>query len=386
MGFKRVISDNEWLYIRIQENFHQFNIQFVIAGEGRIFTDQLRKALDVSSANQPLSRSCKQGKYWVDTLKTPTVFEHSDIVDSTSILDHPVLQKSMPLENHTVEIHSFNGGQFFVFQIFHGVMDGKGALMFVRNTFKALNQTSLEILNFFETELAFIEPLEVHQKPFDFKFKYHGIEKYTNPSKGQFSFRRMSVNAEFPNLVPRLCQFFASLSKDSQSKWMIPVDIRRHRRGVVGDSNLTLPIFVYTHKGMTDKDIAGEYLFSLKENQEININNVKIWGVSFGGKFMGKLWAFALLSLQNISRKFAVSGLFSFLGKVNLRDFGTAEFEAKEMFAIPPYQPLTPFTLIVMSYEKRTELLISFSTKYVKSEKIEQYLDQLKREFEHDIF
>lgn len=386
MGFRRKISDNEWLYIRFQENFQQFNIQLVIAGNGRIPKEQFAAALEISSANQPITRSCKQGKFWVDTFKTPPLFEHKETVDSNSILEHPVLQKSMPLDHHTVEIHSFNEGQFFVFQIFHGVMDGKGALMFVKNTFNALNQTSLEILNFHDTEVEFIEPLDVHNTPFDFTFKYNGLEPYKNPGKTEFAFRRMSVNAEFPNLVPRLCQFFASLSVDTHSKWMIPVDIRRHRRGVKSDANLTLPIFVYTNKSMSDKDIVGEYLYSLKENEEININNVRIWGVSFGGKFMGKLWTKALLSLQNMHKKFAVSGLFSFLGKVNLRDFSTEEFIATELFAIPPYQPLTPFTLIVVSHEKRTELIISFSTKYVKSERIEQYLEQLKGEFEHDIF
>lgn len=383
--FKRRISDNEWLYIRFQENFQQFNIQLVVSGNGRIGLDELKKAITVASHVHPLTRCVKKGKFWVDSGNTPPVIVHTDKVDSTTVLKHPSVSELMPIEACTTKIHCFNEGQLIVFQVFHGIMDGKGVLMFIKNVFHALNGRSLEPLNFFGDEAAFIEPLTVNKKPFDLNFSYSGFSEYRNPTKGNFEFKRLTVDGAYTNLVPRLCKFFTSLSGDEKSKWMIPVDIRRHRRGVKGDSNLTLPIFVYTDKKMSEKDIAGEYLFSLKENEELNINNVKIWGVSLGGKFVGRLWTKALLSLQNTKRKFAVSGLFSFLGKVNLGDFGAEHFEAVEIFAIPPYQPLAPFTMIVVNYENRTELMISYSTGYLESEKMEQYLKLLKKEFEDGI-
>ncbi len=382
--FKRLISDNEWLYIRFQENFGQFNIQLVLRGEGVVSGDDLKKALTISSENQPIARAKKQGKFWIDTHQVPEIIVHHDLLDLDSVLEHPVIQKPMPIDDHTVEIHFFNEGHLIVFQIFHGIMDGKGALMFVQNTFKALNGIQLDTINFCGSEVDFIQPLKVHQVPFGLKFKYNGINEYQNPSKGNFAVKRLVIEGEIYQLVPKLCQIFGHFSVDRESKWMIPVDIRRHRKGIIGDSNLTLPIFVHTNKEMTDRDIAGEYLFSLKENQELNWNNVHIFGVSFGGKFMGKFWMKGLLSLQNMLKKFGISGLFSFLGKVNLRDFDEGKFMATDFFAIPPYQPLAPFTMIAVLHEKTTELVISYSTGYISHEKMNQFLCELKSNLENE--
>ncbi len=383
--FERRISDNEWLYIRFQENFQQFNIQLVVSGNGHVSLADLETAVALASEIHPIARCVKKGKVWFDSGIAPVVLSHAETVDTQTVLKHPVVKEIMPIEKATTRIHSFNEGQLIVFQVFHGIMDGKGVLMFIKNVFHALNGRSLEALNFWGDEGQFIKPLMVNKKPFDLKFRYNGLSEYRNPMNGDFDFKRLTINTSYTNLVPKLCRIFSHLSGDAKSKWMIPVDIRRHRRGIKGDSNLTLPIFVYTDKNMSEKDIAGEYLYSLKENEELNINNVKIFGVSVGGKFVGRLWTKALLSLQNIKGKFAVSGLFSFLGKVNLGDFCTKHFEAEEIFAIPPYQPFAPFTLIVLNYEDRTELTISYSTGYCENDKMEQTLKLLKTAFEDGI-
>jgi hypothetical protein len=377
--YKRLITANELLYIRFNEKYGQFNIQFIFEGQGSVSKETMQLAIEKSTQSNPIICSCIQGKYWAYSGQLPAVIEHNDIYSLNDIIHSNILQENMDLESKTAEVHLFNGGSLILFKIFHGIMDGKGATSWAANVFRALRGEDLFDMSDVISEKEFVLSTGVNAPSLDLDFCFLPFKNYQSPYKGEYKWHTEKIEGNFAMLISHICHFFTQNNVLDQAKFMIPVDLRRHNRKLNSDCNLTLPIFVKTEKSMSVGDIHGEYLFTLKDNLELSVKNTEVPGISVGGKFMADIGIEYLKLRQLISKRFLATGIISFLGSFKNEQFSTPTYQNESFYAFPSYQPLTPFNIIPIQIGNITTLTITYSTSLFDESEIQQVMLELKK-------
>ena len=93
ISYRRLITDNEKLYIRFNEKFGQFNIQFIFEGQGSVSKSELELAVKKTAFSNPIICSRKKGKYWENTGVLPKIIEHEDYLSQEEILNSNLIQQ-----------------------------------------------------------------------------------------------------------------------------------------------------------------------------------------------------------------------------------------------------------------------------------------------------
>ncbi len=376
--YKRLVTENELLYVRFNENYGQFNIQFIFEGQGRIALNELQKAIEQTAESNPIICGCLKDRYWAYSGNFPQIIEHKEPISQHELINSHLMQENMELDVKTVEVHVFNEGSMLLFKVFHGIMDGKGATNWVLNVFRALRGEELLRMNDVITEKDLVLSTGMNAPSLKLDFSFLPFKNYKSPYHGHFKWHTEKVDGRYPMLVSHICHFFTQNNELNRAKFMIPVDLRRHRKKLNSDCNLTLPIFLTTDKSMTAADIHGEYLFALKDNLELSIKNTEVPGIAIGGKFMADIGMMYLKFRQKVSKRFLATGIVSFLGTFNSEQFSTGEFKCKSFYALPSYQPLTPFNVIPIQLDNEVLLSIAYSNSLFTEIEIEKVIYDLK--------
>lgn len=376
--YRRLITDNELLYIRFNEKYGQFNIQFIFEGHGGITINKLRKAIEQTAESNPIICCCLKDKYWAYSGNFPKVIEHKEPISQQELINSQLMQENMKIDEKTVEVHMFNDGSMFLFKIFHGIMDGKGASNWVGNVFRALRGEALISQADVISEKDFVISTGMDAPALSLDFSFLPFKSYQSPYTGDFKWYTQKIKGNFPMLVSHICYFFTQNNVLNRSKFMIPVDLRRHNRKIQSDCNLTLPIFVNADKSMSVGDIHGEYLFALKDNLELSVKNTEVPGISIGGKFMADIGMIYLKFRQLLARKFLATGIISFLGTFKNSHFSTDSYQNESYYALPSYQPLTPFNIIPLQIDQSTIITIAYSTSLFTEKEVETVMLELE--------
>ncbi len=376
--YRRLITDNELLYIRFNENYGQFNIQFIFEGQGKVSKNDLQLAIEKTAVSNPIICCCLKDKFWAYSGNFPTVTEHLAHLTHEDLLNSKIVQENMQLKNSTVEVHLFNHGSMILFKIFHGIMDGKGASNWVNNVFRALRNEDLIAMPDVISEKEFVLSTGYNAPPLKLEFGFLPFKQYQSPYNGDYKWHTEIIEGNFPMLVSHLCHFFTKKNELKRAKFMIPVDLRRHNKKLMSDCNLTLPIILTPDKSMSVGDIHGEYLFALKDNLELSVKNTEVPRIAIGGKFMADIGMFYLKFRQLISKRFLATGIISFLGTFKNEQFSTDTFQNEHFFALPSYQPLTPFNIIPLQLGNCTIFTFTYSTGLFTPEEVKEVMSELK--------
>lgn len=383
MFSKRKISDSEWLYIYFHEMYNDFCIQIVVEGNGKIDEFELKSAVKKVSAINNFVRAKKNGLYWVDSGKSPEVILHS--CDLSVFLEHTNSNKYVSKLNESVScIHYFPKSGHLLFQVFHGVMDGRGVLNFIQNIFKALNkQTALVVLNSNTNDKQFVKSIKSKGKKIHFNFTYKSVARPINLHSYHTGCKIIQLSQVHDTIVPRICYALHHSLSVKKSNWMIPVDLRRHKKNIKCDANLTLPIFLKIQTTDSYSDVKGNYLMSLKNSDEVCASNAKIWGISFLPSAIIRYVINILKKILIKRQRFPISGIVSFIEKSDLQNYSTECFKAIKMIALPCVQPFTPITIMVSMDTKNINLVFGYYRAWCSEAQINDFINLFNTNFKN---
>lgn len=381
--FKRNLSFNEKLYKVIEENYESLAIQIVVEGFGQInsndFYDAVKKACDAC----PLSKCTYSNKQWVESTKTTPIYYLTSLeFDGFDFSSDLFKRKINHDKNPVTEIFFIRSNlNRIIFRIFHGAMDGKGALIWIKNIFKALNKKTLIQCPSTENDLTILSKLPVKNKNSKIKFDKTVIEHKSNHNKiesNKINIKRLSLKGNYTAIISKIAKVLTDVFDDSNSKYLIPSNLRKYNQDIICNSNLTYPIYLECSKSESFEEINSKFISKLKNHDDLNIKPLNF-------KLLNKL-SITTLNLiiktlhfnQKIKNKYMISSIISHLGTIDTTDFSTDEFFSTNLYSIPFSQPFSPIFLTIVINQQTTEILLSAYENIIPLPLLNNLLDSIK--------
>ncbi|QZY57306.1 non-ribosomal peptide synthetase [Crassaminicella profunda] len=377
--FKRDISPNEKIYIASQEVYTTFAIQFIIDFDGDLDKVKFEEAVKKAGDFCPGARIMLKGNQWVDTQVTTPIFYRKDDFDGYDFSKLDIFKKKIDVKkNPATEIYVLPSANKIIFRVFHGAMDGQGALIWVKNIFRALREEDLVEAKSEETDLSFAKL--VNGKKIDNELKFNKILFKNRRKLGNYQiyWKRLSIEGRFLGVVGKIAKALTESFQEEHNKFLIPVDMRRYNKNIISTGNLTLPIFIETHKGETWKDINAKLIDSLKNAKELNLRNADFGCLTKLPRKVLRNSIRLLTFYQDFIQKYMIGGIISFLGDIQLESFSFDDFKAKAFYAMPVQQPLSPLSIVIVQTDEKTEILVSCYEDIIKEKECDEILKKIE--------
>ncbi|MGW6378394.1 non-ribosomal peptide synthetase [Rhodococcus sp. NPDC055112] len=377
--FERPISPTERLYLAMQTLAPPFAIQLVIQGTGSVDERDLAVAVAGASEACPGARLVRRGERWVDSGIAPPVVvatEHS-LVDA-QLDDHPMLSRPLdPEHGPTCEVLLLGDARnTLVFRAFHGVMDGKGLHLWASEVFRLLRGERTVGARDAIADHSLVQSLGIDGKPTALIPTARSPFGRARPAPGEsdFLWRRRTVEGTSPAVVARIAELITA-AVGGKTRIMIPVDLRRHDKGLRSTANLALPLFLDATPGDGWSRIHAQLLRGMVESRELGeMNNgglqqMPVWmarsilraGMSIGARTGGNL----------------VSAIVSHTGTVDLDELSFPGFAATDVWGLPVHTGMVPLSIAVLEARGRTELVVSCRNGAGIASRLERLLDDI---------
>ncbi|RZU54215.1 amino acid adenylation domain-containing protein [Krasilnikovia cinnamomea] len=354
--YQRPVSPTEWLYLAGQRTMPPFAIQLVVEGEGDLDPAALTRAVRVASAACPGARLARDGRTWVDTGEAPPV------TAAGSVALWPALASSA-LER-TCEVVVAEGA--VMFRVSHAVMDGRGVLTWAADVFRALRGEpplgAPAILTDFGLADRLGAPGRRPRMSAGWRSPLTAPPHAAGPATaglgpaGQSSARqgwaRRSVDGNHPGLVAKLATAVAGFTGAGRSRFLVPVDLRRHDPALRSTANLSLPVFLTAGPDETWQSLHKQILRALVERREVT------GGAAERAAYRLPLGLLAR-SLRMAGDRHLCTAILSHLGRIDPAEFSADGFRASTVYSLPTHAPLAPLSIVATAPPGRTELTVA---------------------------
>lgn len=357
--YKRNLSLNEKLYKVLENSYESLAIQIIVEGFGEIDINEFKKAVKKSCDYNPLCKCIYSNNKWVEDSKYPPIhhlnpFDFNGFDFSSDLFKRKIDHNNTSIAEIFI-IHS--KPTKILFRIFHGAMDGKGALIWIKNIFKILNnKIPIKTLST-ENDLSILSKLPIKNKKNKIKFDKEILNIKNNTNK--INTLRLSLEGKYIAIIPKITKILTEMFNDQNSLYLIPSDLRKYIKNLNTTSNLTFPFYLQCTKIDSWQDINDKLLDKLKQKEDLNLNlfNFKLLNKLSLNNL--KLLIKALNLIKNLKNKYLISSIVSNLGTVDLYDFSTKKFKATNFYSIPVSQPFSPLSLVIVENQNTTEIVFS---------------------------
>ncbi|MCP4605172.1 MAG: hypothetical protein GY847_32405 [Proteobacteria bacterium] len=342
--YQRKVSIPERGWVVIGDVFPPFSNQMILEGSGDLDIDCWKAAVQETTLVTPGSRLVLRGwlwtSRWVDSGNAPGFRE----VDGSTWSGYsnegaPFLEEKFQLDTGpTCEVVIIHGDPLRIaFRSHHAVMDGSGTITWARDIFRVLRG---EKPIGSHSNLSDRDIVQSEQKKY-LKADHHGHIVPAGRAEGTsfgVSWGRRTIVGSYKNLVPQVAALMAREARrdaDGRVRFVIPVDLRRHKPELHSTANLTGAIYAEIEKDASTDEIADSIkqqinTFSelLIDRRGIKVPYLPIW-------LMRKM---ARMMVRHVHRtgNYRISGMISNLGRLNLEEFTGGGFKPKTTFLIPP--------------------------------------------------
>ncbi len=338
--YQRPISPTEWFYLAGQRIMPPFAIQLVVEGRGQIEPAQLTEAVAAAAVACPGSRLVRDGRTW---RASP---DAGPLIGTISRKQWPPDPAEATTSGKLCQV-SINEGAV-VFRAFHGVMDGRGVLTWAADVFRALRGEPLAGAPSTLTDYGLLERLGATgtRPPLTLGWR--------SPLRDEAvtRWRRRTLDGNHPGLVAKVAAAIAAHSGHPRSRFMVPVDLRRHVPGLTSTANLSLPIFLDGDPGEPWERLHERLLRALADRRELA-----------GGRAerAGRRVPLPILAagLSAMRHRYLCSSVVSHLGRIDLDAFQAPGFEASTVYSLPVHAPLAPLSVVATEPPGRTELTVA---------------------------
>lgn len=266
------------------------------------------------------------------------------------------------------------------FRSHHAIMDGRGAMTWAEDVFRALRGE---------------EPIgsECVIKENDLLNRGKGQagrplpQRYiapTGPAEGSDTspvWKRKSLRGAITGLLPKVIFCTAREAwrhADGPVRIGVPVDLRPRRPGLRSTGNLTNALYFDIGKEDDFERIAGALSERLARRSDSELTR----GDSIVSYVPLRLlsWALAWEGARSLrSGGYRCSGFVSNLGRLELRKFSCDDFAAATYFGIPVCAPFIPFSMTLSGTRNGMEMLLVMPRCLATGGRIEAALDNIER-------
>ncbi|MGP3691582.1 amino acid adenylation domain-containing protein [Streptomyces sp. IBSNAI002] len=371
-GHRRPVSPTERLYLAAGDARGAMALRIVLEGDGvpdrRHFQAALARAAEVC----PGSRLVRAGAEWTDEGPVPRVRydvpragAYADSAPGTVELPAGPSRRTEPPGCEVVIVPGGDGRPTtVVFSASHAVMDGHGALTWVREVFRALRGEPARPAPDPDTDATLLRRLgRAPRRPTPSPPARSPLGPSDDPLRRRPGhgrglrtvWLRRTLPGRHPALTARLAQALADAAR-IDTRVMVPVDLRRHRPGIAATGNLTLPLFLDLRPGTDWTAVHTRLLSALAENREL------------AAGFESALAALPLPVTAALLRaaqaaafrtdRHLASAVVSHLGRLDPADFSGGGFTASTVYALPVHAPLVPLSLVAAETGTATEITL----------------------------
>jgi len=255
-------------------------------------------------------------------------------------------------------------------------MDGRGVLAWVGDVFRTLRgeepvgayatETDVTVVSHMTDKTRTIKPDECIAPTGE-----------SVPGEPGSSWRRISIAEPVPKLLGRIgCALARSAwnYRDGIVRFLIPVDLRQRRPGLLSTGNLTTTIYVDVTRDSTPDSIVFDIFRQLHNKNDcmpfaggwVPLDMIPISLLGMGYK--------VLTRLNHARGLYNASALISNMGRIDTRMFSGAGFIADSVFAITPNLDKLPMIITLVECNGREEIIISIPNDLGNQDRFERLL------------
>lgn len=388
-SFDRPLSVSEYYHASLGSSggiVQPVEATFILEGDGADFEEKAwRQALDKASMANPGSRvrlvGCSLFARWRSDGPMPRlrIVERTDW-DGTSCEGAGFLRPSAFSleEGPAVELLLVNRsprGRLVVMRTPHAVMDGRGALHFLAEVFRALRGepllgsnapfTDVDVMRKFDPKKTISRPIPTG--------------RLTGEPEGEESgdeWRRITLDVSSRDIVSRVAQAAAEhmhLHSDLPALFTVPVDIRRHVPGLVSTANFFGVVFVPLQKGESAEVFRERFRFMLAGRMECYYLAI---GQLF--KILPRRWIDRMLarySGYNPLKKHIHTLGISNVGRMDPALYSWEGYSMRSCFVIP----LQGTNLTLMGAGDGVEIAINIPKVFTSNGRFDAFVDHLRQ-------
>jgi amino acid adenylation domain-containing protein len=357
-------------------------IQVVVEGAGSLDPAVLADAVGRAARTCHGSRLTRRGGRWLDSGRAPAVRTlDGDRVDRVTFRGEPALERALtgaggePMS----EVVLLTGARpAVVFRVHHSLMDGKGALLWAGEVFRALrgeaptgadSRTTMRDVQHLFGPRPGPGPAGPTAPP-----PLRGRAPLA--ARGHF-FRRRTVDGRHPAAVAKIATALTELCGLDPATFIVPVDLRRHLPGGFSTGPLTSQLTLPVPPGTTWQRTQETLLRMVGDGRHLT-----------GYPGTALLWLLDRVPLpawravlSTVDTTMAVKGkpgpafTLSHLGLVELADFAADGFTPVTVCSLPVCGLLITPVLTIVEVDGRTEIIISGDDVDGLAERAEALLD-----------
>ncbi|SIQ81395.1 non-ribosomal peptide synthetase [Micromonospora avicenniae] len=356
MSFSRPISPIEQGYLASAPFLPPFAIQLLVEGAGSIDAAALRQAVAVASEASPGARLVGRGRLWIDSGEPPPV----TVLPSLD-LDGPALRRPFDLSAGPLsEVLLVTGDPTtIVFRATHATMDARGVLVWATDVLRALRD---------ERPLGARSPLTddaLRRRVAPSPARLSTPLRWPTPLVGaaahrRHRWRRAIITGNQHALVARTIAAIGSAA-GRRSRFMVPVDLRRHERTLAATGNLALPVFLDVTPDQPWAEVHELLLRALAERRELAVSAAEGWA----DRLPRPVLRAGLSAAERLSRRWdrgICTAAVSHLGRIDLDAFSTDTFNARTVYTLPVHGPFIPVSFSTIELPGHIELTMSHPT------------------------
>ncbi|MEU2448610.1 amino acid adenylation domain-containing protein [Streptomyces sp. NPDC012765] len=364
--YRRPVSPTERLYLAAGDARGAMALRIVVEGDGVPDPEQFQAALARAAAACPGSRLVRTGTVWHAEgpppqvrYGTPRAGAYADSAPGTVELPARPPRRAEPPGCEVLIVPGADGKAptTVVFSASHALMDGHGALTWVREVFRALRGEPARPAPDTDTDAGLLRRLGSsgpRPTPGPPRRSPLGTGSGDRHPLRTLWLRR-TLPGRHPALTARLAQALTDAAR-LDTRVMVPVDLRRHRPGIAATGNLSLPLFLDLRPGEDWTAAHTRLLTALAERRELAAG----FETSLAPLPL-PVTAGLLRTAQAVASRtdrHLASAVVSHLGRLDLAELSGGGFTASTAYALPVHAPLVPLSLVAAESGEATEITL----------------------------
>ncbi|MFG2232575.1 amino acid adenylation domain-containing protein [Streptomyces sp. NPDC048723] len=364
--YRRPVSPTERLYLSAGDARGAMALRIVVEGDGVPAPQDLQAALARAAESCPGSRLVHAGAMWSAggpppraRYDVPRAGAYADSAPGTFALPAGPSRRTEPpgCEVLIVPGADATAATTVVFSASHALMDGHGALTWVREVFRALRGEPARPALDTDTDAGLLRRLgSTRTRPTPTPPRRSPLGP---ADAGGRPLRTLWLRRTLPGRHPALTARLAQALTDAaglDTRVMVPVDLRRHRPGIAATGNLSLPLFLDLRPGEDWTAAHTRLLTALAGNRELAA------GFETALAPLPRPVTAALLrtaqAVASRTDRHLASAVVSHLGRLDLAEFSGGGFTASTAYALPVHAPLVPLSLVAAESGTATEITL----------------------------
>lgn len=354
----RKISDGELMFCDVQELVNSYTIQFLMKFKGNIFIKEIEEAINDVVTKNPGSNVFKNKNNWIinnEKIKIKELNFDSD----TYLLNNNFFNETIDFNKRSIELFLLNiknkKTKYLVFKFFHGVIDGKGAIIIIDNFINKICGKEINVCKNDITDKEFIKKQDYYNKKVNLKPNY-SLKSINKIDNYRLQWNVITIENYIPNIVARISKILQNYFINDEVMFMIPVDLRNYDRNTKRIGNLILPIYLNVNKNDNVNKISGELLCLLKEKKELNMYNAKGYNYHIYPEKIRRIVIKKFFKCLMNKKKYFVGAVVSNLGRVSF--YSSSKINIENIISLPNHQPLTPFSIVITEFNNKTNIAI----------------------------